>query len=72
MTCCDNPAGYSPDRVSLEGGWKGRGGEDHEKNNSFFIRKDATEAGADGETIIIKARACRVISYYMRPSTTSA
>jgi len=44
MTCCDNPAGDSPDRV-LFGGRKGggRGWGGARKNNLFFIRIDATE-----------------------------
>lgn len=72
MTCCDNPAGYSPDRVRSSR--KGGGGEAHEKIIYFFIQKDdGTRRQRQRDNNNKSARACvhRRISYiyiYMRPS----
>lgn len=75
MTCCDNPAGYSADRVRSSR--KGGGEEAHEKIIYFFIPKDdGTRRQRQRNNNNNKsARACvrRRISYtyiyiYMRPS----
>lgn len=69
MTCCDNPAGYSPDRVRSSR--KGGGGEAHEKIIYFFIQKDdGTRRQRQRDNNNNKsARACvhRRISYIYAP-----